>query len=285
MKREHSKTYIYGKHALIEALQNTPQVIRKVFISHELNDRELRFLLSKHRITAMPMKNKEASRMVGSETAHQGVIAIADLGALLTDFSDFAAALEPTPDTLLVLLDELTDPHNVGAIIRSAAGFGAAGVLLPTHNQASLTGAVVKTSAGMVFRVPLVSIGNANYALDTLKQKGFQSYALEMNGSQDVDKETFAQPTVFVIGNEAKGIRQKTLERCDTILRIPINSRCESLNASVSAAVVLYAWSAHHPSSLLISADKNPPSPKAPEGRRADSRGYSSPIRGGKEGS
>lgn len=250
MKREHSKTYIYGKHALIEALQNTPQVIRKVFISHELNDRELRYLLSKHRIAAVPMKNKEASRMVGSDTAHQGVIAIADLGMLLRDFSEFSATLVPTENTLLVLLDELTDPHNVGAIIRSAAAFGAAGVLIPSHNQASLTGAVVKASAGMVFRVPLVSIGNANYVLDNLKEKGFHSYALEMNGSQSVDTETFSDPTVFVIGNEAKGIRLKTLERCDTILRIPMNPRCESLNASVSAAVVLYAWSAHHPSAL-----------------------------------
>lgn len=258
MRREHAKTYIYGKHALLEALGNTPHVIRKVFISHDLNDREVRFLLSRHKIPSVPIRNKEASRMVGADTAHQGIIAVADLGALLTDFSDFAAALQPTQDTLLVLLDELTDPHNVGAIIRSAAAFGAAGVLLPTHNQASLTGAVVKTSAGMVFRVPLISIGNANYALDTLREKGFHSYALEMNGSQSLEAETFAAPSVFVIGNEGKGIRQKTLERCDTILRIPIHPRCESLNASVSAAVVLYAWSAHHPQAVESSKHQVP---------------------------
>src|SRR5262249_53596590 len=149
----------------------------------------------------------------------------------------------PDEKTMLVLLDELTDPHNVGAIIRSAAAFRAAGVLIPSHNQAPITGAVVKASAGMAFRVPLVSIGNVNQAVDELKDLGFRTYGLAMNGTQNVAEETFAAPSLIIVGKEGKGIRQKTLYRCDVVLRIPMDARAESLNASVSAAVVMYQWS------------------------------------------
>ena len=162
---QREKVYIYGKHALMEALTSAPHVIRKVFLSRETStsEPELAKLLAKHKISVEMMKGpRDAGRMVGDETAHQGVIAVADPNELLVDFKSFIAALKPTERTMLVLLDELTDPHNVGAIIRSAAAFGASGVLMPSHNQAPVTGAVVKASAGMVFRVPIVAIGNVN---------------------------------------------------------------------------------------------------------------------------
>jgi 23S rRNA (guanosine2251-2'-O)-methyltransferase len=252
-KRE--KIYVYGKHALIEALTNAPHVVRKVFLAHEMEDPELRDILKKHNVPVEAIKAREADRMVGEDTAHQGVIAIADPGALMIDFADFermnvASApgkpFWPNEKTMLVLLDELTDPHNVGAIIRSAAAFGAAGVLMPSHNQAPITGAVVKASAGMAFRVPLVSIGNVNQTVDTLAKMGFKTYGLAMNGTQNLAEEKFDAPTLIIVGNEGAGIRQKTLERCDVKLSIPMDPRCESLNASVSAAVVLYQWSTKH---------------------------------------
>jgi 23S rRNA (guanosine2251-2'-O)-methyltransferase len=247
MRREREKVYIYGKHALSEALSYSPQVLRKVFLSTEMaGDKELRALLKSHQIPVEVMEKREASRMVGQDTSHQGVIAIADTQSLVLDFKDFAAKLQPTEETMLVIMDELNDPHNVGAIIRSAAAFGAAGVLMPTHNQAPITGSVVKSSAGMAFRVPLVSIGNVNYAIETLKEMGFKSYALAMKGSKSITKVAFNTPSVFVVGNESTGIRHQTLENCDEIIRIPMNPRCESLNASVSAAVVLYQWSTQH---------------------------------------
>lgn len=243
-KRE--KVYIYGKHALMEALAHAPHVVRKVFLSHEVEDRELRDLLKKRNVPTEVMKHHEASRMVGQDTSHQGVIAIADPSMILVDFHDFAAKLRPTEHTMLVLLDELTDPHNVGAIIRSAAAFGAAGVLMPSHNQAPITGAVIKASAGMAFRVPIVSIGNVNQTVDALREMGFRTYGLAMQGAKDITEEKFDVPALCIVGNEGRGIRQKTLERCDVALRIPMDPRCESLNASVSAAIVLYQWSTRH---------------------------------------
>jgi len=246
----HEKIYIYGKHALMEALQHAPQTVRKVFLSPEVNDAELRTALRNANLTSSVLKTREIGQMVGRDTAHQGVIAVTDPGSLMLDLKEFIANLRPTEHTMLVLLDELTDPHNVGAIIRSAAAFGAAGVLIPVHNQAPITGTVVKTSAGMAFRIPLISIGNVNQAVDALKKIGFVTYGLVMNGSQNIAEEKFPAPALFIVGNEGEGIRQKTMERCDVSLRIPMNARAESLNASVSAAVVLYQWSIRHISAL-----------------------------------
>jgi 23S rRNA (guanosine2251-2'-O)-methyltransferase len=248
IRREREKIYLYGKHALMEALSHMPHVIKKVFLSPEAGeDAELKALLLKTGVMYTAMKRGEADRMVGDETAHQGVIAIADPGAIVIDFKTFVANLKPTTETMLVVLDELTDPHNVGAIVRSAAAFGAAGVLVPSHRQAPITGAVVKTSAGMVFRVPIVGIGNVNQAVDTLQREGFRAYALAMEGRVNVADEPFDAPSLIIVGNEGRGVHQKTFERADVGLRIPMDPRCESLNASVSAAVVLYAWSMKHP--------------------------------------
>jgi 23S rRNA (guanosine2251-2'-O)-methyltransferase len=246
MKPQREKIYIYGKHALMEALANAPHVVRKVFLAHEMEDRELRELLKKHHIIVEAIKSRDAGRMVGEDTAHQGVIAIADPADLMLDFRTFERELRPDEKTMLVLLDELTDPHNVGAIIRSAAAFGAAAVLMPSHNQAPITGAVVKASAGMAFRVPIVSIGNVNQTVDALKDIGFRTYGLVMDGTKNISEEKFDAPALIIIGNEGAGIRQKTLERCDVKLRIPMDERAESLNASVSAAVVMYQWSVRH---------------------------------------
>jgi 23S rRNA (guanosine2251-2'-O)-methyltransferase len=244
------KIYIHGKHALMEALEHAPQTVRKVFLSPEVNDPELRALLKKRGIAPGVLKGHEMGKLVGKDASHQGVIAITAPASLVHDFRRFMEDLRVTDDTMLVLLDELTDPHNVGAIIRSAAAFGAAGVLLPVHNQAPITGTVVKSSAGMAFRVPIVTIGNVNQSIDALKKEGFRTYGLVMNGETALGQESFSYPTLFIIGNEGVGIRQKTFERCDVRLRIPMNPRTESLNASVSAAIVLHQWSAKHPKAL-----------------------------------
>jgi 23S rRNA (guanosine2251-2'-O)-methyltransferase len=147
-------------------------------------------------------------------------------------------------------MGEVQDPHNVGAIIRSAAAFGLAGVLIPEHNQAGVTGAVVKSSAGMAFRIPLVTIGNVNHTIKVLKEKGFWIYGLAMDGTAVLGTDAFDAPAAFVVGNEGAGIREKTLLACDVTLQIPIHARTESLNAAVSSAIVFYEWSRKHPEAL-----------------------------------
>ena len=260
--RGREKVYIYGKHALVEALSHASKVIRKVFLARDLRlpagkrgDTELRKLLEKNNIPTAELSHSRGKELVGRDTAHQGVIAAMDPSALLISFDEFLATLPPlqssgSPKIAVAILGEVQDPHNVGALIRSAAAFGLSGVLIPEHNQAGVTGAVVKASAGMVFRIPLVSIGNVNNALKVLKEKGFWVYGLAADGKTALGAETFDAPVAFVIGNEGAGIREKTLEACDVTLAIPMHARTESLNAAVSGAIVFYEWSRKHPEAL-----------------------------------
>ncbi len=249
-KRTNEKLYIYGRHALVEALSNAPKVIRKVFLSPDVRDMELKKLLLEHNIPIAPLAHGRGKELAGKDAVHQGVIAVMDPTSLLVSLDDFLKTLPIKNSTALAVMAEVQDPHNVGAIIRSAAAFGLSGVLIPEHNQAGVTGAVVKTSAGMVFRVPLVSIGNVNAALAKLKAKGFWVYGLATEGSSALGAEAFDAPSAFVVGNEGAGIREKTLSACDVSLKIPMHSRTESLNAAVSAAVVFYEWSRKHPEAL-----------------------------------
>src|SRR3989344_563710 len=155
------KIFIYGKHALLEALRHTPQVIRKVFLAPEMRDTELRALLEKHSIPTTELATGRGKELVGTDAPHQGVVATMNPTALLVSLDDFLKTLNLRTNPSVAVLGEVQDPHNVGAIIRSAAAFGLSGVLIPEHNQVGVTGAVVKASAGVGVRLPLVSIGHA----------------------------------------------------------------------------------------------------------------------------
>ncbi|KKU81735.1 MAG: RNA methyltransferase, TrmH family, group 3 [Parcubacteria group bacterium GW2011_GWA1_47_8] len=249
------KTYIYGKHVVVEALRSIPGAIDRVFVAPQVDDKELRELLHETKTQTRVLAQGALPQEI-MESAHQGIVGIISLEGLLRPYREFADTLTVNPDTALVLLDEIQDPQNVGAIIRSAAAFGIRGVLIPEHNQAQLTGMVLKVSAGMAFRVPLVGIGNVNMTVRDLKDRGFWIYGLDEAGNHPLSKEVFDVPALFVLGNEAKGIRQKTRELCDILLSIPLNPECESLNVAASAAVTLYAWSSEHPNALRTSLKK-----------------------------
>jgi 23S rRNA (guanosine2251-2'-O)-methyltransferase len=236
------KVYLYGKHALREALLAKPQSVQKVFLdANAEGDKELAELLKKNGIAVSAMKQETKS--LANDAVHQGVIAVINTEKLYTPLDEVLKMFDTVTNPCFVLLDELHDPHNVGAIIRSAAAFGAHAVLMPEHNQSPITGTVIKTSAGMVFRIPIVKIGNVNQTVRMLKEKRMWSYGLVMDGDTQLNKAVFDTATLFIVGNESTGIREKTLELCDIGLTIPMNPDCESLNASVAASVVLYEWS------------------------------------------
>ena len=239
-------TYIYGKHSVTEALTNARKAVSEVFLAKQFDDQEFISFLKKNGVTV----TEKFPSGVDAGAVHQGVSARVSLQLLVRNYSEFIEKLSITPETALVLLGEVQDPQNVGAVIRSAAAFGISGVLIPEHNQAQITAAVVKVSAGMAFRVPLVSIGNINTTLRDLKDRGFAIYGLAGDAKYTMTKEEFTLPTVFVLGNESEGIREKTKELCDKLLSIPMHPQCESLNAATSASVAFYAWSAKHPKAL-----------------------------------
>jgi 23S rRNA (guanosine2251-2'-O)-methyltransferase len=236
------QTYIYGKHPVSEALARAPQTVRHLYIVSGHGTES--FAADAQRLN-IPFDRCDAHHLprgVDRNAVHQGILALVNPAKILVPYKQFMDELTVTDATALVLLDELTDPQNVGAVIRSAAAFGVAGVLIPEYRQAPITGTVVKVSAGMAFTVPLVSVGNVNTVLRDLKDKGFWIYGLVGNGDTSLPAEDFSKPTVLVIGNEGRGLREKTEEVCDFRLSIPIDPKCESLNAAASAAVALYAW-------------------------------------------
>lgn len=238
--------YIYGKHPVMEALTRKTKegkfLVQELYITKQKADEPAMVsFLQKSGVTYQKLTEEEISSKVGRHAVHQGMAALVDISSLYVSLEDFLAA-EKSSSPCLILLDELEDPHNVGAIIRSAVAFGAHGVLLPSHGQALVNGTVAKTSAGTIFSIPLIKIGNVNTTLKELKEKGYWTYALTGNGDTSLHDAKFDTPTVFVIGSEGKGVREKTEATSDFRLSIPIEKDCESLNASNAVAVTLYEW-------------------------------------------
>lgn len=172
---------------------------------------------------------------------HQGVLGEGEALSFST-LQDLVARLKTRGDAGLVLaLDGVTDPHNFGAILRSAAAAGADGVVFPERRAAQINETVIRSSAGTAGRVPLVRVVNLGRALDDLKEAGCWVYGLSAGeGSRDYLGEAFDRSTVLVLGSEGEGLHQKIEERCDALLRIPMPGGIESLNVSAAAAVMLF---------------------------------------------
>lgn len=237
--------YIYGKHPASEALEHRPDTVEKVFVDSERHP-DIDALAKKRGIFRQPFDEKKLGRTLGEGAVHQHVAAVIDTDALMVDFHTFLDPLSTYEvdrgSVCLALLGEIQDPQNVGSIIRSAAAFGLSGVLIPKDRQAQLTGAVIKASVGTAFRIPLVAIGNVNQTVEELKRKRFWVYGLSGEADKNIRDEDFSENSVFIVGNEAKGLREKTEEHCDVVLKIPITENAESLNAGTSAAIAFYEW-------------------------------------------
>lgn len=242
--------YIFGKHAVREVLNMRPDVVAEVHAAADFSDESILRLVDEKKVPLRVLNLKNPPRGVSSKAAHQGIVAGILSEKLTVSYKEFKKTLDFTPDTALLVLGEVQDPHNVGAVIRSAAAFGLKGVLIPPHNQAPVTGTVVKVSAGMAFRIPLVTIPNVNTVLRDLQSDGFWVYGLEGDGTTSTVTEKFTRPSVFVLGNEGSGLREKTKEQCDELISIPIHPQCESLNAAAATAIVLASWSAQHQGAL-----------------------------------
>ena len=242
--------YIFGKHAVREVLLMRPDVVVGIHAAPDFSSEDILTLAESKRIPLKSLNLNNPPRGVSSKAAHQGIVAGIKSEKLTVPYKEFKTSLKKTDHTALLVLGEVQDPHNVGAVIRSAAAFGIKGVLIPPHNQAPVTGTVVKVSAGMAFKIPLITIPNVNTVLRDLQSEGYWIYGLEGDGTTTTVTEKFTRPSVFVLGNEGSGLREKTKEVCDELISIPIHSQCESLNAAAATAVVLASWSAQHPSAL-----------------------------------
>ncbi|MCF7843825.1 23S rRNA (guanosine(2251)-2'-O)-methyltransferase RlmB [Candidatus Gracilibacteria bacterium] len=247
------KTYLYGRNPLKEAIlaskRNGSSVIEKLFLTKKAEeDPKLTSLIQTNKLTYDVVTYQEIESMVGRDAVHQGVCALLNDNLLYTSLEE---VLEKTKtkngNSLFVLLDKLQDPHNVGAIIRTAVAFGADAILLPDHEQVLINGTVIKTSSGMSFAIPIVKIGNVNTTLTKLKDNRFWTYGLAGNGDTKLQETKFDTDTVIVVGGESEGIRTRTLELCDFKISIETDVLCESLNASNASAVTLYEFRKQNP--------------------------------------
>lgn len=235
-----SRLYIYGRHSVAEAIQHAPKAIRALYLEAP-GDKTLYELAHKAGIKVAELDMRRVSSMVEGGAAHQGAVALIGATELLKDAEAFVDSYKPRQGSVLVFLSEIQDPHNVGAIIRSAAAFGTTAVLMPVHKQSPITSAVIRASAGMAFQIPLVGVPNPQQTIAGLKKKGVRILGLAADGKVRLEEESFNTPTMLVFGNEAEGIAPYARALCDDMLSIDIEPRAESLNVAASAAVALYA--------------------------------------------
>lgn len=244
-----NKLYISGKHAAYEALMYAPHAVKRVYVARGFQDNNINKLIERNGLEREPLQAGEARADIKGNASSQGIVVQISLVDMLQPLEKFLDTLTITPSTALLMLSGVQDPHNVGAIIRSAAAFGVSGVLMPQEKQSPITAAVVKSSAGMAFQIPLVTVPSAQTALAMLKRRGFKTYALAA-GKQNINDAAFTSPTVLVLGNEGQGIDKAVRALCDETLSIPMHLRAESLNVAASGAIALHAWSVKHPEAL-----------------------------------
>lgn len=239
-----SDLYIYGRHTVEEALEEQPENLDKIFLRDTLQSGSVRTILdraSQHRIPVSHVPGPKLYDLVG-KVNDQGVVALMSAVSYL-DYGEWIdEELDKNNNPAILLLDEIEDPRNVGAIVRTAAAAGIEAILVPKHRQAPINSAVYKTSAGTADRIPIVRIGNMNQTIMDLKEEGFWIGGLDQEGEDPLWDQEFDVPMAFVIGSEEDGISQKTLEHCDFHISIPMHNRVPSLNASVSAAILCYEW-------------------------------------------
>lgn len=232
--------YIVGRNAVREALRSG-RTIQRLFITNDKVQGSLQEIIGLAKDKGIELRrvdDKQLSKYADG-VVHQGVVALAapvkfaDLGEVLQNWSS-----DKTP--LLILLDGIEDPHNMGAIIRTAECCGATAVLIPKRHTAPINATVAKTSAGALESIPLVQVGNVAQTIEELKKQGFWVLGAHMEGQQTLYQADLTSPLVLVIGNEGKGLSRLTKERCDFLVTIPMYGRINSLNASVAAAILMY---------------------------------------------
>ena len=238
---EENENQLEGRNALTEVLKSG-RAIDKVFVAEGNTDRSLQRLVAQAQdagAVIVPVDRRKLDQMSFTRS-HQGVIALAAAHeyATIDDILEEAANRGQAP--LIVICDELSDPHNLGAIMRSAECAGAHGVIIPKRRSVGLTATVAKASAGAVEYMKVARVANINNAIHELKEKGVWVFGAAGEGSQPMYRADLTGPAAIVIGNEGDGMSQLVRKNCDMLVHIPMKGRITSLNASAAASILLY---------------------------------------------
>ena len=225
---------IYGKNPVIEAIRAKRAL--KVFVITNFNDQKILNLIKENHLNMVSITLNEMEKMCHG--VHQGIAA--ELKPYQTvSLEEIIAKAKKKEKKIIVMLDNISDPHNLGAILRSADVFEASGIILPKHNSVTLNATVAKTSAGAINYVPVAIVNNLNQAIKELKEEGY--WVVSTDGSADISYSSlkFDFPVVIVIGSEGKGVSPLVLKNSDYIVKIPQFGHVNSLNASVAAGILL----------------------------------------------
>ena len=225
-----------GIHPVGEALRGK-RPLDRVLVAKGAGGPRLQEIIDLARQAGVPVRfepRNALDRLAGSP-AHQGVVA---LGAA----QRYADLDQAATGQMVVVLDGVEDPHNLGAIIRTAHAAGAASVIIPERRAAGVTDVVAKAAAGALEHLPVARVTNINRALEDLQERGFHLYGLDERGDRDYDRVDYEEPAAFVLGGEGKGLHEQVRKHCDVLLRIPMAGKISSLNVSVAAGVVLFEW-------------------------------------------
>ena len=237
----YSEQIIEGRNAVTEALR-AGKSIDKIYILEGASEHGLDAIkreLKKHPETKVIYTRKEKLDLMSKGGKHQGVIAMAAAYEYATVEDLFQLAQERGEPPFFVLCDELEDPHNLGAIIRTAECAGAHGVIIPKRRSVGLTWAVGKASAGAVEHLPVARVGNLASTLEELKARGLWVYAADMDGAPWCQTD-FTGPVALVIGSEGRGVSRLVKEKADFVVSLPLKGKINSLNASVAAGILCY---------------------------------------------
>jgi 23S rRNA (guanosine2251-2'-O)-methyltransferase len=240
-----SENYIYGRNAVTEAI-NSGKKIEKIYISFGLDDRFTKGLIISCKKNGIPFIIYDKKKFIDYEKKNlpdvaktQGVIALMRSFDIL-ELDEFLETLNLKENPIVLILDEISDPQNLGAIARSAECAGAKGIILPERNSAPISPIAIKTSAGALEYIPIIRVSNLNNTISDLKEFGFWIYGTDMDGTHNYTANIYNSPVALIIGSEGKGMRPSIRKNCDFILNINMKGKINSLNASVSAGIVLF---------------------------------------------
>ena len=232
---------IEGRNAVTEALRaGTP--IDKIYIARGDTDRTLSQIVALAKKAGIVVADADHRKLdaMSRTHSHQGVIAIAAVREYASVEDIFAAAAEKNEKPLIVVCDELSDPHNLGAVIRTAECAGAHGVIIPKRRSAGLTAVVAKTSAGAVSYMPVARVSNIPALLKELQEQGVWIFGTAADGNTTLYEADLKGPAAIVIGSEGDGMSRLVAQGCDFLVSIPMKGKISSLNASAAAAILLY---------------------------------------------
>ena len=241
-----SGLWLFGKHAVLAALENPMRKIKRLMVtkrSHDQYQAALTEIHLKHRsLNPEIVTIDQFDKNLPTDAVHQGIALLT--APLPDDHLDDVCVILKDQKNLVLVLDQVTDPHNVGAIIRSAAAFGAKAIITTDRHAPPESGTLAKSASGALEALPWIRVTNLSRALDQLAEMGYWRIGLDGHANMDIRDANFGDNIALVMGAEGKGIRKGTADHCDGLVKLPISRTVESLNVSNATAIALYVFSA-----------------------------------------